>query len=84
MKYVVVLGDGMADRPIAELGDQTPLAYAETPTMDQLAAVSEIGMVHTIPDGMKPGSDTSPYWATIREFIIPVVLRWRHSALVWI
>ena len=59
MKYVVVLGDGMADRPIAELGDQTPLAYAETPTMDQLAAVSEIGMVHTIPDGMKPGSDTA-------------------------
>ena len=59
MKYVVVLGDGMADRPIAELGDQTPLAYAETPTMDHLAAVSEIGMVHTIPDGMKPGSDTA-------------------------
>ncbi len=59
MKYVVVLGDGMADRPIAELGDQTPLAYAETPTMDQLAAVSEIGIVHTIPDGMKPGSDTA-------------------------
>ncbi|WP_370771322.1 cofactor-independent phosphoglycerate mutase [Eubacterium ramulus] len=59
MKYVVVLGDGMADRPIAELADQTPLAYAETPTMDQLAAVSEIGMVHTIPDGMKPGSDTA-------------------------
>ena len=49
----------MADRPIAELGDQTPLAYAETPTMDQLAAVSEIGMVHTIPEGMKPGSDTA-------------------------
>ena len=49
----------MADRPIAELGDQTPLAYAETPTMDQLAAVSEIGMVHTIPDEMKPGSDTA-------------------------
>ena len=49
----------MADRPIAELGDPTPLAYAETPTMDQLAAVSEIGMVHTIPDGMKPGSDTA-------------------------
>ena len=59
LKYVVLLGDGMADRPIAELGDQTPLAYAETPTMDQLAAVSEIGMVHTIPDGMKPGSDTA-------------------------
>lgn len=49
----------MADRPIAELGDQTPLAYADTPEMDRLAAVSEIGMVHTIPDGMKPGSDTA-------------------------
>ena len=36
MKYVVVLGDGMADRPIAELGDQTPLSYADTPEMDQL------------------------------------------------
>lgn len=59
MKYVVVLGDGMADRPIAELGDQTPLAYADTSEMDRLAAVSEIGMVHTIPDGMKPGSDTA-------------------------
>lgn len=59
MKYVVVLGDGMADRPIAELGDKTPLAYADTPTMDELASVSEIGMVHTIPDGMKPGSDTA-------------------------
>lgn len=59
MKYVVVLGDGMADRPIAELRDQTPLAFAQTPTMDEMAAVSEIGMVHTIPDGMKPGSDTA-------------------------
>ncbi len=59
MKYVVVLGDGMADRPIAGLGDKTPLEFAHTPTMDALAAVSEIGMVHTIPDGMKPGSDTA-------------------------
>ena len=59
MKYVVVLGDGMADLPLRELGDKTPLAYANTPTLDALAAVSEIGMVHTIPDGMKPGSDTA-------------------------
>ena len=44
----------MADRPIAELGDQTPLSYAYTPEMDQLAAVSEIGMVHTIPEGRFP------------------------------
>ena len=59
MKYIVVLGDGMADLPLEELGGRTPLEYADTPTMDALAAVSEIGMVHTIPDGMKPGSDTA-------------------------
>lgn len=59
MKYVVVLGDGMADQPISELGDQTPLAFAKTPMMDILAKKSEIGMVHTVPDGMSPGSDTA-------------------------
>jgi 2,3-bisphosphoglycerate-independent phosphoglycerate mutase len=59
MKYVIVLGDGMADLPIESLGGKTPLEYANTPTMDRLAARSEIGMVHTIPDGMKPGSDTA-------------------------
>ncbi|MGN0383192.1 MAG: cofactor-independent phosphoglycerate mutase [Eubacterium sp.] len=59
MKYVVVLGDGMADRPIEELGGKTPLEYAHTPTMDRLSKLSEIGMVHTIPEGMKPGSDTA-------------------------
>lgn len=59
MKYIVVLGDGMADEPLAELGEKTPLAYAKTPMMDALAAKSEIGMAQTIPDGMKPGSDTA-------------------------
>lgn len=59
MKYVIVLGDGMADEPISELGGQTPLAYAKTENLDALSAVSELGMVHTIPDGMKPGSDTA-------------------------
>lgn len=59
MKYVVVLGDGMADRPIKELGDKTPLEYADTPMMDELAGLSEIGMAKTIPEGMKPGSDTA-------------------------
>lgn len=49
----------MADEPIASLGDKTPLCYAETPMMDALAACSEIGMVHTIPQGMSPGSDTA-------------------------
>ena len=59
MKYIVVLGDGMADKPIAELSDKTPLEYASTPMMDELAKKSEIGMVHTVPDGMSPGSDTA-------------------------
>lgn len=59
MKYVIVLGDGMADEPIEQLGGKTPLAYAHTPNLDALSKKSEIGMVHTIPDGMKPGSDTA-------------------------
>ncbi len=59
MKYVVVLGDGMADEPIEALGGKTPLAYAKTPVMDKISKLSEIGMVHTIPDGMSPGSDTA-------------------------
>lgn len=59
MKYVVILGDGMADEPVEALGGQTPLAYAKTPAMDDLAAKGEIGLVHTIPEGMHPGSDTA-------------------------
>lgn len=59
MKYIVVLGDGMADEPIDMLGGKTPLAYANTPMMDALAAKSEIALVHTIPKGMSPGSDTA-------------------------
>ncbi len=59
MKYIVVLGDGMADQSILELSNQTPLEYANTPMMDELAKISEIGMVHTVPDGMSPGSDTA-------------------------
>ena len=58
MKYVLILGDGMADEPLEELGGRTPLAYAH-PAMDRLAAVSEIGMVKTVPEGMNPGSDTA-------------------------
>lgn len=58
-KYVVVLGDGMADEPIEALGGKTPLEYADTPAMDRLSRLSEIGLVQTIPAGMKPGSDTA-------------------------
>jgi len=59
MKYVVVLGDGMADEPIESLGNKTPLEYANTPCMDELSKKAKLGLVHTIPEGMNPGSDTA-------------------------
>lgn len=59
MKYVVLLGDGMADRPIESLEDKTPLQYAQTQNMDRLAAEGLCGMVRTVPRGMNPGSDTA-------------------------
>lgn len=59
MKYIVILGDGMSDEPVEQIGGKTPLEAAVTPTMDELAASSEIGLLRTIPEGMKPGSDTA-------------------------
>lgn len=59
MKYVIVLGDGMADYPIEEIGNETIIEHADTPTLDALAKESEIGMVLTVPEGMSPGSDTA-------------------------
>ncbi len=59
MKYIIILGDGMADEPIDVLDQRTPLEAARTPAMDELAVHSEIGLVQTIPEGMVPGSDTA-------------------------
>jgi 2,3-bisphosphoglycerate-independent phosphoglycerate mutase len=59
MKYVIVLSDGMAGRPLPELGGRTTLKAARTPVMDVLAPVSEIGTASMVPDGMAPGSDTA-------------------------
>lgn len=59
MKYIVLLGDGMGDYPLAELGDKTPLQYARTPNMDRLAKEGTIGLVDTIPEGFTPGSDVA-------------------------
>jgi len=59
MKYIVVLGDGMADYPRPELGNLTPLQYAKTPHMDRLAASGETGMVQTVPEGFPPSSDVA-------------------------
>jgi len=59
MKYIVVLGDGMADESIPALNGKTIIEHANTPCLDELSKKSEIGMVHTIPEGMSPGSDTA-------------------------
>lgn len=59
MKYIVMLGDGMADYPVEALGGRTPLEVARKPHIDRLAKYGELGMVKTVPDGMKPGSDVA-------------------------
>lgn len=59
MKYIILLGDGMADEPLSELDGKTPLQYAATPNMDYLAANGEIGLVRTVPAGFPPGSDVA-------------------------
>ena len=59
MKYLVVLCDGMADTPVAELGGKTPMEVAHKENMDALVQESIVGMAKTVPDGMKPGSDVA-------------------------
>ncbi len=59
MKYVVILGDGMADYPIPELNNKTPLMVANKPFIDNLARLGEVGLFKTVPDGMKAGSDVA-------------------------
>ncbi|MFZ5632668.1 MAG: cofactor-independent phosphoglycerate mutase [Bacillota bacterium] len=59
MKYLIILGDGMADYKRPELGGLTPLQYAKTPNMDRLAAAGTVGLVRTVPDGLPPGSDVA-------------------------
>ncbi|MGN0332192.1 MAG: cofactor-independent phosphoglycerate mutase [Lachnospiraceae bacterium] len=59
MKYIVVLSDGMAGRPLDELNGRTTLEAAKTPEMDRLAKMSEVGLTSMVPEGMAPGSDTA-------------------------
>ena len=59
MKYMIIIADGMADEEMQELKWKTPLAYAKTTTLDRIANCSKIGLVKTIPDGMKAGSDVA-------------------------
>jgi 2,3-bisphosphoglycerate-independent phosphoglycerate mutase len=59
MKYLLIIGDGMADEPVPALGGKTPLQYANIPTMDALASAGIVGTVRTVPDGMAAGSDVA-------------------------
>lgn len=59
MKYVVLLCDGMADKPFDAIGGKTPMEAANKPTMDSLAAKAELGLVKTVPEGLSPGSDVA-------------------------
>lgn len=59
MKYIIVVGDGMADYPISELGGKTPLQVAHKPNMDSIAAKGRNGLLKTVPDGSNPGSDVA-------------------------
>jgi 2,3-bisphosphoglycerate-independent phosphoglycerate mutase len=59
MKYIVLLGDGMADYPLSQLDGKTPLEFAHTPNMDRIAAKGTVGLIDTIPAGFTPGSDVA-------------------------
>jgi 2,3-bisphosphoglycerate-independent phosphoglycerate mutase len=59
MKYAILLGDGMADDPLAALGDKTPLEYARTPHMDRMAAEGTLGLIDTMVPGLPLGSDVA-------------------------
>lgn len=59
MKFCIVIGDGMADHPVKELGERTPLQAAHIPMMDELAAHGTIGLARTVPEGVPAGSDTA-------------------------
>lgn len=59
VKYIIVLGDGMADEPISELNQKTPLEVADKPNIDALAKSGEVGLAYMVPQGMSPGSDTA-------------------------
>lgn len=59
MKHIIILGDGMADEPIPELGDKTPLQAADTPAIDWIGGAGRTGMLYTIPPGYAPGSEVA-------------------------
>lgn len=75
MKYIIILGDGMSDKPIAELGNKTPLQAAHTPYMDMLASKGRNGLLNTVPDGFSPGSEVANL--SVLGYNIPTVYEGR-------
>ena len=77
MKYLIILGDGMADEPIESLNGKTPLQYANTPHIDRLARSGRCGMLDTIPDGFAPGSEIANL--SVLGYNVPEVFEGRGS-----
>ena len=77
MKYIVILGDGMADEPIEEIGHKTPLQIACKPTIDKIAALGRNGLLDTIPEGFAPGSEIANL--SVLGYDIPTVFEGRGS-----
>ena len=82
MKYLVMLCDGMADEPNAQLDNSTPMEKAVKPCMDYLASKGEVGMVKTVAEGLKPGSDVANLSVMSLLFITVVALRLRRQVSV--
>ena len=70
MKYLVLIGDGMADYPLEALGGKTPLMVARTPNMDALAQRGKVGLVRTIPHGLPKGLLYTEYLTSIENHFI--------------
>lgn len=77
MKYLIILGDGMADEPIASLNGMTPLQYAPTPSIDRLTKMGRCGMLDTIPEGFAPGSEIANL--SVLGYHLPDVFEGRGS-----
>lgn len=77
MKHIIILGDGMADEPIPELDDKTPLQAADTPALDWLAYNSSLGMLSTVPPGYEPGSEIAHL--SLLGYDVPAVYEGRGS-----
>ena len=79
MKYIIILADGMADEPIAQLGGLTPLEAAYTPTINSLCAMGRCGTLSTVPQGYEPGSEVAHL--SLLGYDLPTVFEGRGSLL---